>query len=288
MILFFNNQIPAIFAVKILSGGARRPDRLTLQSMKKPLIFVTNDDGVGAKGLDYAVRVARKFGRVVVVAPEQTQSGMSHAITMYRPLYLRKVRQAEDLVVYACSGTPVDCVKMAFDHLLRDERPALAISGINHGSNSAVNVLYSGTMGAAIEASFYDIPSIGFSLTDHDPEADFEAAAIYAEKIVRKVLDEQVAPPFCWNVNIPVAAEAEIKGIRICRQNAGYWREEFERRTDPRGHDYYWLTGGFCNMEPHATDTDEWALKNNYVSVVPIQIDLTHYRQIEQARHWEF
>ncbi len=256
--------------------------------MGKPLIFVTNDDGVGAKGLEYAIKVAQQFGRVVVVAPEQMQSGMSHAITMSRPLFLREVRRAGDLEVYACSGTPVDCVKMAFDHLLQDERPALAISGINHGSNSAVNVLYSGTMGAAIEASFYDIPSIGFSLTDHDPHADFEAAADFAERIVRKVLAEKPATPLCWNVNIPNVPHCDIKGVRVCRQNAGYWREEFERRVNPHGREYYWLTGGFNNMEPHATDTDEWALANNYVSVVPVQIDLTHYRQVEQARHWEF
>ncbi|MDR2886103.1 MAG: 5'/3'-nucleotidase SurE [Rikenellaceae bacterium] len=255
--------------------------------MERPLIFVTNDDGVGAKGLDYAIRVARRFGRVLAVAPEQTQSGMSHAITLFRPLYLRLVSQTDDVTVYACSGTPVDCVKMAFDYLLKDgPRPALAISGINHGSNSAVSVLYSGTMGAAIEASFYDCPSIGFSLLDHSPEADFEAAAVYAEKIMRKVLERRPSLPMCWNVNIPAVAEAEIKGIRMCRQNVGYWKEEFERRLDPRGKDYYWLTGGFYNMEPEATDTDEWALENNYVSIVPIHIDLTHYGQLDEAKAW--
>ncbi len=253
--------------------------------MDKPLILVTNDDGVGAKGLQYAVRVAQRFGRVVVVAPEQTQSGMSHAITMFRPLYLRRVRQAEGLDVYACSGTPVDCVKMAFDYLLK-ETPALVISGINHGSNSAVNVLYSGTMGAAIEGSFYDVPSVGLSLTDHDPEADFEAAAVYAERIIAKLLAEKPSPPICWNVNIPNVPYDEIRGVRLCRQNAGYWKEEFEQRKDPRGHDYYWLNGSFFNMEPQAVDTDEWALRNNYVSIVPIQIDLTDYRQLEKSKDW--
>ncbi len=253
---------------------------------RKPLIFVTNDDGVGAKGLDYAIGIARRLGRVVVVAPEQTQSGMSHAITMFRPLYLRLVKQVEDLTVYACSGTPVDCVKMAFDYLLQGERPALSISGINHGSNSAVNVLYSGTMGAAIEASFYDCPSIGLSLTDHDPEADFEDAARYAAQIAEKVLREQPALPFCLNVNIPALPPGGIRGIKICRQNVGYWKEEFERRLDPRGKDYYWLTGSFYNQEPHATDTDEWALSNGYVSVVPIQVDLTNYRQLEETKNW--
>ena len=198
------------------------------------LILVTNDDGYDSKGLAAAVEVARGFGRVVVVAPETTQSGMSQAITMYNPLYLRCVRKEEGLEVYAFSGTPVDCVKMAFDYLLREERVDLVISGINHGSNSAVNVLYSGTMGAAIEGSFYGCPAVGLSL----------------------------------------------RGIRLCRQNRGFWREEFYRHEDPRGREYFWLTGAFVNEEPEAQDTDEWALSHGYVSVVPVQVDLTDYRQL--------
>ena len=211
--------------------------------MEERLILVTNDDGYDSRGMEAAVEVARTFGRVVVVAPETTQSGMSQAITMYSPLYLRCVREEEGLAVYAFSGTPVDCVKMAFDCLLRDERVDLVLSGINHGSNSAVNVLYSGTMGAAIEGSFYGCPAVGLSLDDHAADADFEAAVLYGRRIVGAVLD---------------------------------------RGEDPRGRPYFWLTGEFVNGEPEATDTDEWALAHGYVSVVPVQADLTDYRQLKR------
>lgn len=248
------------------------------------LILVTNDDGYDSKGLAAAVEVARGLGRVVVVAPETTQSGMSQAITMYNPLYLRSVRREEGVEVYAFTGTPVDCVKMAFDYLLRDERIDLVISGINHGSNSAVNVLYSGTMGAAIEGSFYDCPAVGLSLDDHRDDADFEAAVVYGRQIVQTVLEDQIELPLCLNVNVPVGKPEKIRGIRLCRQNRGFWREEFYRHEDPRGREYFWLTGAFVNGEPEAQDTDEWALSHGYVSVVPVQVDLTDYRQLERLR----
>ena len=244
------------------------------------LILVTNDDGYDSKGLAAAVEVARGFGRVVVVAPETTQSGMSQAITMYNPLYLRCVRKEEGLEVYAFSGTPVDCVKMAFDYLLREERVDLVISGINHGSNSAVNVLYSGTMGAAIEGSFYGCPAVGLSLDDHGENADFEAAVAYGRRIVGSVLENRIELPLCLNVNVPVGRPDELRGIRLCRQNRGFWREEFYRHEDPRGRESFWLTGAFVNEEPEAQDTDEWALSHGYVSVVPVQVDLTDYRQL--------
>ena len=247
---------------------------------EEKLILVTNDDGYDSKGLAAAVEVARAFGRVVVVAPETTQSGMSQAITMYNPLYLRCVSRQEGLEVYAFSGTPVDCVKMAFDYLLRDQRVDLVVSGINHGSNSAVNVLYSGTMGAAIEGSFYDCPSVGLSLDDHSEDADFEAAVVYGKRIVRSVLEKKVELPLCLNVNVPVGKPGELHGIRLCRQNRGFWREELYRHEDPRGRAYFWLTGDFVNGEPGAEDTDEWALAHGYVSVVPVQVDLTDYRQL--------
>ena len=243
---------------------------------EEKLILVTNDDGYDSKGLAAAVEVARDFGRVVVVAPETTQSGMSQAITMYNPLYLRCVSKQEGLEIYAFSGTPVDCVKMAFDYLLRDERVDLVVSGINHGSNSAVNVLYSGTMGAAIEGSFYDCPSVGLSLDDHSEDADFEAAVAYGKRIVRSILEKTVELPLCLNVNVPVGKPGELHGIRLCRQNRG----EFYRHEDPRGRAYFWLTGDFVNGEPGAEDTDEWALAHGYVSVVPVQVDLTDYRQM--------
>lgn len=255
--------------------------------MKKPFIFITNDDGFDAKGLNELIETVRPMGRILVVAPEHSQSGMSHAITMNSPLFLRKIRDEEDLTVYACSGTPVDCVKMAFDSIM-EETPDLALSGINHGSNSAVSVIYSGTMGAAIESSFYNIPSIGFSLLDHRPDADFSAATRYAARIIERVMNEEIELPLCLNVNIPDLPAEEIRGIRICRQNKGYWREEFERREDPRGRDYYWLKGIFQNQETDAVDTDEYSLDNGYVSVVPIQIDMTDYRQMDIMERWKW
>ena len=248
------------------------------------LIFLTNDDSYRSKGFDAAIEVARRFGRVVAIAPDTPQSGMSQAITIHSPLRLNKVRDEEGVTVYSLNGTPVDCVKMAFDYLLVDEKVDLAISGINHGSNAAINVLYSGTMGAAIEASFYNIPSIGLSLTDHSLDADFEGAIKYGIEIVERVLEGGLSLPCCLNVNVPNIPCSELKGIRLSRQTRGYWREEFYKRTDPHGRDYFWLTGAFSNAEPESEDTDEWALANGYVAVVPIQVDLTAYAQLEQLK----
>ena len=235
------------------------------------------------------IETLRQKARLLVVAPEQAQSGMGHAITLTRPLYLKKVTDEPGLSVYACNGTPVDCVKIAFDcMMLGKEMPSLVVSGINHGSNSAINVLYSGTMGAAIEGGFYDIPSIGFSLLDHDEDADFSAALSYVRPIIDRAMNsDALGRPLCLNVNVPNLPADRIKGIKACRQNRGFWREEFERRQDPRGQDYYWLTGYFHNTEPGAQDTDEWALDHGYVSIVPIQVDLTNYRQLERMKRWE-
>lgn len=250
--------------------------------MNERLILVTNDDGYASKGFAAAIEIARGFGRVVAVAPEVPQSGMSQAITLNTPLFLRRVREEEGLTVYALSGTPVDCVKMAFDHLLSGERVDLVISGINHGSNSAVNVLYSGTMGAAIEGSFYGCPSVGLSVDDHSSDADFEAAVVWGRRIVGDLMAHEVELPLCLNVNVPVGKPSEIRGMRLCRQNRGFWREDFFRREDPRGREYFWLTGEFVDGEPAAADTDERALAEGYVSVVPVQVDLTDYRQLEK------
>ena len=248
------------------------------------LIFLTNDDSYQSKGFAAVIEIARQFGRVIAIAPDTPQSGMSQAITIHNPLRLRKVREEEGVEVYSLNGTPVDCVKMAFDHLFVDKKVDLVISGINHGSNAAVNVLYSGTMGAAIEGAFYNIPSIGLSLTDHDPDADFEGAIKFGTQIVDSVLNGEHPLPLCLNVNVPNIPCAELKGIRLSRQTRGYWREEFFERTDPHGRNYFWLTGAFSNAEPQAEDTDEWALANGYVAVVPVQVDLTAYSQMEQLK----
>ncbi len=249
--------------------------------MDSKLILISNDDGYDAKGIAALVEVASKFGRVVVVAPKSAQSGMSQAITIYSPLYAEPIESSLPAQIYSLNGTPVDCVKFALDHLLKDQSIDLMLSGINHGSNAAVNVLYSGTMGAAIEGSFY-APSIGFSLLDHSADASFEAAKPFVEQIIRSVLESEVKPHFCLNVNIP--SGEQIKGIKCCRQNRGYWREEFFERVDPRGKSYYWLTGEFVNFEPDATDTDEYALSQGYISIVPIQVDMTDYERLEQIK----
>ena len=249
---------------------------------KERLIFVTNDDGYQAKGFAAAIEVAREFGRVVAVAPAEPQSGRSQAITMYDPLFLEQRRKEEGVEVYSLTGTPVDCVKWAFDYLFEEGAVDLVISGINHGSNSAINVLYSGTMGAAIEGSFYGCPSVGLSLTTLDADAEFESAKHYAREIIASVLENphNGNQPLCLNVNVPNIPFEDIKGVKVCRQCRGIWREEFFPYEDPRGKPYLWLTGSYTNYEPAAADTDEWALKEGYVAVVPVQIDMTSYGQI--------
>lgn len=254
---------------------------------KRPLILVTNDDGYQSKGIAHITKIAKKYGDVVVIAPDKGYSGFSHAITMRSPLFLVPVEQSKGLTRYYCTGSPVDCVKIALDELMADREPDLIIAGINHGSNSNASVIYSGTMGAATEGLMYNIPSIGFSLTDHDPDADFSAFDTYAPRIIDMVLGMEDSRGVCLNVNIPNLPVELIKGIKMCRQTRGNWREKFVHRTDPIGRDYYWMRGAFYCSEPHAKDTDEWALNNGYVAIVPVQIDLTDYKRLEQLREME-
>ena len=248
--------------------------------MKRPLILVTNDDGISALGIRNLIRIAKDFGDVIVVAPDGPQSGMGHAITIDATLRCNKVViEKGSQLEYACSGTPVDCVKLALNELL-NRKPDLCVSGVNHGSNSSINVIYSGTMSAAIEASLKGIPSIGFSLLDYDHNADFREAEIHIRKIIHSVLENGMEEGVCLNVNIPKTKENEpIKGIKVCRQANANWEEEFEQRVDPKGKTYYWLKGKFVNYDK-GTDSDEWALANHYVSVVPVQFDRTAYRTI--------
>jgi 5'-nucleotidase len=247
---------------------------------KKPTILVTNDDSIDAKGIKALTQAVKSLGKVIVMAPEDPQSGMSHAITVKYPLAIKTIEESEDFSMYACNGTPVDCVKLAINQIIKG-KPDIIVSGINHGSNSATSVLYSGTMGAALEGCINEIPSIGFSLCNYDPDANFDAAIQYAKQITADVLENGLPDKTCLNVNIPDTDISDIKGSMVCRQNPGYWQEEFEKRTDPRGKNYYWLTGVFHNTEPTATDTDEWALANNYVSIVPTQIDLTNHAAVK-------
>ena len=247
------------------------------------LIFVTNDDSYLSKGFRCAVELAAEFGHVVAIAPDRVQSGMSQAITINSPLFLRPIQQSDNIEIYAFSGTPVDCAKLAFDHFFAERRVDLVLSGINHGSNAAVNVMYSGTMGAAIEGSFYGVPSVGLSLDDHDADADFEGAVKYGRMVIASVLAEadRLPRPLCLNVNVPKCDAEAIEGIRLCRQTRGFWREDFYARQDPHGREYFWLTGAFQNAEPEAEDTDEWALAHRYVAVVPVQVDMTDYRMLK-------
>ncbi len=252
---------------------------------KDKLILVTNDDGLDSLGIASLVESMSSLGEVVVVAPNESQSGMSQAITVKHPLRVKQA-QLNGSKSYAVNGTPTDCVKLAFNRLL-PRRPDLLVSGINHGSNSSTSVLYSGTMGAALEGCVNGVPSIGFSLISYDPKADFTTAKKFAAKIAARVLQEGLPLHTCLNINIPDVTEEQIKGILICRQTMGFWQEEFDRRNDPMGHEYYWLTGEYFNREPDAADTDEWALKNNYIAIVPLKIDLTSYSTIDLIKKWD-
>ena len=254
---------------------------------KERLILVTNDDGIHAKGLSAMTEAACQFGNVVVVAPTDGQSGMAHAITVKTPIRVHKISENKNIKTYSCSGTPVDCVKMAIDVLL-PRKPDLILSGINHGANSSSSIIYSGTMAGAIEGCLNQIPSIGFSLLDFAKDADFTDARHYAQIIIREALKNTIPAGICLNVNVPSINPSEIKGIKVCRQSHGVWREEFDHRTDPSGYDYYWLTGTFEDLEPNAEDTDEWALHNNYVSIVPVKFDLTAYQFIDNLKKWKF
>ena len=255
--------------------------------MAAPLILVTNDDGITAPGIKALVEAMKTIGEVVVVAPDSPQSGMGHAITINKPLRLQQIELFEGVKSFSCSGTPVDCVKLANNKVL-DRKPDLCVSGINHGSNSSINIIYSGTMSAAVEASLEQIPSIGFSLLDYAIEADFSAAKEYAITIAKQVLENGIPKASLLNVNIPKLPFELIKGMRICRQAVAKWEEEYIERIDPFGKKYYWLTGKFVNYD-HGEDTDEWSLANGYVSVVPVQHDLTaHYAIPFINGNWKF
>jgi 5'-nucleotidase len=251
---------------------------------KQPVILITNDDGVTAPGIRNLAEAVKDLGKVIMVAPDKPQSGMGHAITIGYPLRMHQLQLIDGVETWQTTGTPVDCVKLAVDKILR-RKPDICLSGINHGANHSINVIYSGTMSAAIEASIESIPSIGFSLLNYSMEADFTASKIYARKIVEQVLSmKNVDKHLCLNVNIPNAEASLIKGIKVCRQAYAKYEEDFDERHDPAGKKYYWLTGEFKNFDK-GKDTDVWALKNNYVSVVPVQFDLTNYvlkKQLEK------
>ncbi len=251
----------------------------------KPIILVVNDDGITALGIKNLIEVMQEIGRVVVVAPDGPQSGMGHAVTIGKPLRFDKINLYPEVEMYKCSGTPVDCVKLAVNKVLKGKKPDLCVSGINHGLNSSINVIYSGTMSAAVEGAIEKIPSIGFSLDDFSHQADFSHCKPYVKKIALEVLKNGIPEATLLNVNFP--AGANIKGIKICRQANAKWAEDFEERKDPRQRPYYWLTGIFQNFDG-GQDTDVWALENDYVSIVPVQFDLTAHHAIPILNTWNF
>lgn len=253
--------------------------------MKKPTILVCNDDGITAMGIRSLVEVAQQFGRVIVVAPDSPQSAQGHSITIEDPIRIhRSSIFGEAVEAYECSGTPVDCVKIAKNVVLKDQTIDFCVSGINHGSNASSNVLYSGTMSAAMEASLEGIPAIGFSLLDFSPEANFEAAKHFATLILQKSLEDGMGSASLLNVNIPKLKRQDIRGVRICRQAKGYWSEDFQEGKDPMGRPYYWLTGQYIYQDV-GDDSDIWALEQGYVSIVPVMHDLTAYNALPSIQH---
>ncbi len=244
---------------------------------KKPLILITNDDGASAKGIQSLVACLRPLGDILVVAPDGPRSAQSSALTVTKPLRIKKTHEENGLTEYICNGTPADCVKLALREICT-QQPDILVSGINHGMNTSISIIYSGTMGAAIEGAINNIPSIGFSLNTFDPKADFKTAMKAAYKITKKTLETGLPRYISLNVNIPILEET--KGVKICKQSAGYWNEDFAKRKDPMGRHYYWLTGEFHNAESKDKNTDQWALENGYISIVPVQVDMTAYTYI--------
>ncbi len=256
------------------------------QKSKIPLILITNDDGIAAPGIRALVEGVKHLGTIVVVAPDSAQSGMGHAITINQPLRINKVDLFGDIEAYSCSGTPVDCVKLAVDKILH-RKPDICLSGINHGANHSINVIYSGTMSAATEAAIENIPSAGISLLDYSYDANFAYAKKVAGIIAERLIHDTWPNNTVLNVNVPAVLEQKIKGIKVCRQANAKYEEDFDERLDPHGKKYYWITGVFKNFDK-GTDTDVWALKHNYVSVVPIQYDLTNYAlQKKLLKQWK-
>ncbi|MDX1284618.1 MAG: 5'/3'-nucleotidase SurE [Draconibacterium sp.] len=250
---------------------------------EKPLILVTNDDGIHAKGLRELVEVMQFFGEVVVISSEVSMSGKACGITVDQPLRATPVEKIHGVPTFKCNGTPVDSVKLSFNNLF-DHAPDYVVSGINHGANSSISVIYSGTMGAAIEGGLHGVPSVGFSLDDFSPDADFSKAKLVVAKVFQCIVENGIPEFTCLNVNIP---KGKPKGIKICRQAHGKWVEEFEKRTDPHGREYHWLAGYFKNFEEEAVETDIHAIKNNFASVVPVTVDMTCYNTLEKIKDWK-
>jgi len=251
----------------------------------RPVILVVNDDGITAPGIKVLLEEMQKIGDVVVVAPDSPQSGMGHAITIGKPLRLDPVEIYDGVEMYRCSGTPVDCVKLAVNKIFKGRKPDLCVSGINHGLNNSINVLYSGTMSAAVEGAIEGIPSVGFSLDNFSLNADFTACRPYVLGIAKQILANGLPKNTLLNVNFPHLEQ--IIGVKICRQASARWVEEFDERVDPHNRDYYWMTGKF-QLEDRGEDTDSYALNQGYASIVPVQFDMTAHHAIPELNSWSF
>jgi 5'-nucleotidase len=251
---------------------------------KRPLILVTNDDGINAPGIRFLAKAVAPLGDVVIVAPDKPMSGMGHAITIAVPLSCRHLSKNGNYLEYSVNGTPVDCVKLALNSIL-DRKPDLLVSGVNHGSNSSVNIIYSGTMAAVLEACMNGVPAVGFSLLDYSTDADFSHCGDVILRVSKAVITNQLPVNTCLNVNIPKKSEMPLKGIKVCRQANAFWKEEFVMRIDPHNRPYYWLTGTF-NLLDDGSDTDEAALKENFASVVPVHFDFTNYQALQIIENW--
>ena len=246
---------------------------------KRPLILISNDDGYQAKGIRCLIEMVRPLADVLVCAPDSARSGFACAFSATEPLTLTKRYEEPGVQVWSCSGTPVDCVKLALAELCGQRRPQMVIGGINHGDNASVNTHYSGTMGVTMEGCMKYIPSVAFSLCDHRADADFAPMEPYVKAITQRVLAQGLPKGVCLNVNFPVARE--FKGVRICRMALGTWGNEVQKCRHPRGHDYWWMVGSYTNDEPEAADTDNWALRHGYVAITPTCLDVTAYEAME-------
>ena len=247
---------------------------------QKPLILITNDDGFRAKGINELIKALRGRGELIVFAPDGPRSGMSSAITSLTPLKYDTVLQEDDLTIFSCNGTPVDCVKLAINEVL-DREPDLLVSGINHGGNMAICVNYSGTMGAAAEGCIFGIPSIGLSVLDHRPDADFRECCRLGIKIIDDVLAHGLPHGTYLNLNVPVVER--VKGLKVCHQADGRWIKEFKRSENASGHPVFWLTGEFRNDDSRA-DNDMLALDNGFATLVPCKVDVTDYQFLKELR----
>lgn len=254
--------------------------------LKKPLILVTNDDGISSHGIKALVAVAKDFGDVCVIAPDKPQSGMGHAITVHSGITVAETSFPGAKLAFSCTGTPADCVKLGKYHLLQ-QKPDMCLSGINHGANMSLNVIYSGTMSAALEGALEGIPSIGISFCNSSSEANMDMPAKVTRILIETFMSNKPDQNLCLNVNIPDVPFEEMKGLRFCRQGKGNWKEYYKERKHADGKEYLWLTGKFENFEPASSDTDLWALNNNYVSLVPVHGDMTNYQELEKGKGWQ-